>query len=29
MAAGFIRACATVGDDAVFKLAFPMWKDAA
>jgi hypothetical protein len=25
----FIRDCATAGDDALFGLTFPMWKDAA
>ena len=28
-AAELIRGCATVSDDAVFKLTFPLWKDAA
>jgi hypothetical protein len=28
-AAEFIRGCATASDDAVFKLTFRMWKDAA
>ena len=28
-AADFIRGCDAVGDDALFALTFPMWKDAA
>lgn len=28
-AADFIRGCTIVGDDALFALTFPMWKDAA